>query len=316
MKKVVFTILLTVCCMLTDAQESQTSYNFLRLPVCAHAAALGGNNVSLVENDEALIFHNPALLSSVDDKTILFNFMNYMSGVGMYTAGYTHVINDKATVGGTIHYLNYGTLKEYSANDQELGTFNPSDITFEALLGYTLTKRLAGGIGAKFIYSKIGYYKSTAAAIDLGLNYYDPNLDLSLSFAVKNLGGQLSAYDEEYESLPIDILLGASYRIKNSPLRVSLTFCDLNHWDYAFLRHACIGLDVILIPQFYIAAGYNARRAYSLKTTNLSDNTESAHGAGWNIGAGLLLERFKLNFSYGKYHVNSSSLMFNVAFNF
>ena len=48
MKKVVFTILLTVCCMLTDAQESQTSYNFLRLPVSAHAAALGGNNVSLV----------------------------------------------------------------------------------------------------------------------------------------------------------------------------------------------------------------------------------------------------------------------------
>ena len=298
------------------AQESQTVYNFLRIPESAHAAALGGDNISIIEDDASLALSNPALLTCVSSRTVTLGYMNYMSGVGMYTAGYTHVINDKATVGGTIHYLNYGTLKEYSANDQELGTFNPSDITFEALLGYTLTKRLAGGIGAKFIYSKIGYYKSTAAAIDLGLNYYDPNLDLSLSFAVKNLGGQLSAYDEEYESLPIDILLGASYRIKNSPLRVSLTFCDLNHWDYAFLRHACIGLDVILIPQFYIAAGYNARRAYSLKTTNLSDNTESAHGAGWNIGAGLLLERFKLNFSYGKYHVNSSSLMFNAAFNF
>ena len=123
-------------------------------------------------------------------------------------------------------------------------------------------------------------------------------------------------YNEDYESLPIDVLLGASYRIKNSPLRVSLTLCDLNHWNYAFLRHACIGVDLILIPQFYIAAGYNARRAHSLKTTNLNDNTTSAHGAGWNIGAGLLLDRFKVNFSYGKYHVNSSSLMFNLAFNF
>lgn len=298
------------------AQESQTVYSFLRLPESSHAAALGGDNISIIEDDATLALSNPALLTCVSSRTVTLGYMNYMSGVGMYTAGYTHVINDKATVGGTIHYLNYGKLKEYNEFDQELGTFNPSDITFEGLLGYTLTTRLAGGVGAKFIYSKMGYYKSTAAAIDLGLNYYDPNLDLSVSFAMKNLGGQLSAYDEEYESLPFEILLGASYQIKNSPLRVSLTFCDLNHWDYAFLRHACIGIDLRLIPQFYIAAGYNARRAYTMKTTDLNSNTDSSHGAGWTLGAGLLLDRFKLNFSYGKYHVNSSSLMFNLAFNF
>lgn len=298
------------------AQESQTVYNFLRLPESAHAAALGGDNISIIEDDATLALSNPALLSSVSSRTVTLGYMNYMSGVGMYTAGYTHVLNDKATVGGTIHYLNYGKLKEYNEYDQEMGTFNPSDITFEGLLAYTLTSRLAGGVGAKFIYSKMGYYKSTAAAIDLGLNYYDPNLDLSVSLAFKNLGGQLSAYNEDFESLPFEILLGGTYQIKNSPLRVSLTFCDLNHWDYAFLRHACIGLDVKLIPQFYIAAGYNARRAYSMKTTDLNSNSDSSHGAGWNFGAGILLERFKLNFSYGKYHVNSSSLMFNLAYNF
>jgi hypothetical protein len=298
------------------AQESQTVYNFLRLPESAHAAALGGDNISIIEDDATLALSNPALLTCVSSRTVTLGYMNYMSGVGMYTAGYTHIINDKATIGGTIHYLNYGKLKEYNEYDQELGTFNPSDITFEALLGYTLTKRLAGGVGAKFIYSKMGFYKSTAAAIDLGLNYYDPNLDLSVSFAMKNLGGQLSAYNEDFESLPFEILLGGSYQIKNSPVRVSLTFCDLNHWDYAFLRHACIGVDLRLIPQFYIAAGYNARRAYAMKTRDLTSNSDSSHGAGWNFGAGLLLDRFKLNFSYGKYHVNSSSLMFNLAFNF
>lgn len=298
------------------AQESQTVYNFLRLPESSHAAALGGDNISIIEDDATLALSNPALLTSVSSHTVTLGYMNYMSGVGMYTAGYTHVINDKATVGGTIHYLNYGKLKEYNEYDQEMGTFNPSDITFEGILAYTLTKRLAGGVGAKFIYSKMGYYKSTAAAIDLGLNYYDPNLDLSVSFAMKNLGGQLSAYNEDFESLPFEILLGGSYQIKNSPVRVSLTFCDLNHWDYAFLRHACIGVDLRLIPQFYIAAGYNARRAYTMKTTDLNSNSESSHGAGWNFGAGLMLDRFKLNFSYGKYHVNSSSLMFNLAFNF
>ncbi len=63
MKKIVF-LLLTLFASKLHAQESQTDINFLRLPVSAHAAALGGDNVTLIEDDEALIFQNPALLSS------------------------------------------------------------------------------------------------------------------------------------------------------------------------------------------------------------------------------------------------------------
>ena len=43
------------------SQESTTSYNFLRLPVSAHVAAVGGDNITLTDDDPALIFHNPAL---------------------------------------------------------------------------------------------------------------------------------------------------------------------------------------------------------------------------------------------------------------
>ena len=71
MKKYVISAILTLFATIIDAQESQTGYNFLRLPVSAHAAALGGDNITLIEDDEALIFHNPALLSSVNDKTVL-----------------------------------------------------------------------------------------------------------------------------------------------------------------------------------------------------------------------------------------------------
>ncbi len=86
MKKIVFFALLTLFASKLHAQESQTGYNFLRLPVSAHAAALGGDNVTLIEDDEALIFQNPALLSSVSDKTINLNYMNYMSGVNTASA--------------------------------------------------------------------------------------------------------------------------------------------------------------------------------------------------------------------------------------
>ncbi len=298
------------------AQESQTVYNFLRIPVSAHAAALGGENVSLIEDDASLALSNPALLSSVSHQTVSFGYMNYMSGTSMYTANYTHVLNDKATIGGAVHYLNYGSMAETDYNGQETGTFSPSDLTIEGLFSYTLANNIVGGIGAKFIYSKIGDYTSTAAAIDLGINYYNPEADFSASFAVKNLGGQLSAYDEEFEDLPIDIMLGVSQRIHNTPFRVHATFCDLNHWDYAFLRHLNIGTDVILAPQFYLAVGYNLKRAHDMKILTADGDDDSSHGAGLTLGGGLLLDRFKLNIAYGKYHVASSSLMFNASFNF
>ena len=50
-----------------QAQESQEVYSFLRLPVSAHVAALGGDNVTLTNDDATVIFHNPALITGVSD---------------------------------------------------------------------------------------------------------------------------------------------------------------------------------------------------------------------------------------------------------
>ena len=40
----------------------------------------------------------------------------------------------------------------------------------------------------------------------------------------------------------------------------------------------------------------------------------SSHGAGLSFGGGLQLERFKFQVAYGKYHVSSSSLIFNATY--
>ncbi len=312
MKRIFYIVLLACLVMTGWAEDSQRVMTFLKIPTSAHASALGGDNISIIEDDATLALSNPALLSSVSHKTVSFGYMNYMSGVNMGTAGYTHVVNDKTTVGGSIQYINYGQLKQRDINNNDLGNFSPMDIVFEPMLSYTLAKNLVGGVGGKFIYSKLGDYTSTAAAIDLGLNYYDSDIDFSASIALKNLGGQLSAYNDEYENLPTDVMLGVTKGLgETMPFRISLTMSDLGHWNYSFLQHACIGVDLLLTPQFYIAGGYNLRRAHEMKVSDGSDG-ESSHGAGLSVGAGLSLERFNLDVSYGKYHVSSSSLMVNL----
>ena len=44
-----------------------------------------------------------------------------------------------------------------------------------------LGEKFAGGIAAKFITSYIGDYNSIAVGVDLGINYYDPETEWSVS---------------------------------------------------------------------------------------------------------------------------------------
>lgn len=67
----------------SHAQESNSVFNFLEMPVSAHSTALGGRNISLIEDDASLVFSNPALLSSVSDKTLNLNFMTFGGGYSM-----------------------------------------------------------------------------------------------------------------------------------------------------------------------------------------------------------------------------------------
>lgn len=313
MKKAVFPLLLTFFAVVGNAQESQTAYNFLRLPVSAHAAALGGDNITIIEDDPSLMFSNPALLSSVSDKSINLNFMTYMAGATTASASYNRIIKQKATVAVTAQYMDYGKMKEMDANNVQTGEFSAKDIAVSGIFSYMLSDKITGGITAKVINSYIGDYSSWAVGVDLGLNYYDPEREWSVSVVAKNLGGQLNAYDDEYEKMPLDVQLGVSKRFNALPFRLSATLVDLNHWGYSFLNHVVVGADILFSQQIYAAVGYNFRRADEMTTLKGTDE-ESSHMAGLSFGAGLQLERFKLQLAYGKYHVSSNSLLVNVSY--
>ena len=259
------------------------------------------------------MFSNPALLASVSDKSINLNFMTYMAGATTASASFNRIIKDKASVAVMAQYMDYGKMKETDENNVIKGEFSAKDIAISGVFSYILTDKLVGGITAKFINSYIGDYSSLAVGIDLGLNYYDPDREWSVSLLAKNLGGQIKAYDEEYEKMPFDLQAGVSKRFASLPFRLSATLVGLTDWDYGLINHLVIGADIILSQQIYLAAGYNFRRADEMTIGSGTDD-ESSHGAGWSFGAGLQLERFKLQLGYGKYHVSSNSLLVNVSY--
>ena len=314
MKKVIFCLFFTLISVLTWAQDSQTGYNFLRLPVSAHAAALGSDNISIIEDDPSLMFHNPALLSSVSDKSLNLNYMNYMEGANAASASFSKIVKEKATIGVMAQFLDYGKMKEVDEHNVQTGEFSAKDIAIAGALSYQLGTNIVGGITARIITSYIGDYNAFAMGVDLGVNYYDPEKEWSVSATVKNLGGELDAFEEEYNKLPLDLQIGASKRLIGSPLRLSATLVDMNHLDKKFIHHLVAGADVILSPQIYVAIGYNFRRASEMKIVSNDEERGSSHGAGLSLGGGVQLDRFKLNVAYGKYHVSSHSLLISASF--
>ena len=303
MKKVIFCLFFTLISVLTWAQDSQTGYNFLRLPVSAHAAALGSDNISIIE-----------LLSSVSDKSLNLNYMNYMEGANAASASFSKIVKEKATIGVMAQFLDYGKMKEVDEHNVQTGEFSAKDIAIAGALSYQLGTNIVGGITARLITSYIGDYNAFAMGVDLGVNYYDPEKEWSVSATVKNLGGELDAFEEEYNKLPLDLQIGASKRLIGSPLRLSATLVDMNHLNKKFIHHLVAGADIILSPQIYLAVGYNFRRASEMEIVSNDEERGSSHGAGLSLGGGIQLDRFKLNVAYGKYHVSSHSLLISASF--
>lgn len=312
MKKVVFALFGILFTLMIKAQESQEVFTFLRLPVSAHVAALGGDNVTIDDDDPTLIFHNPALICNTADKSINLNFMTYMEGAKTASASFIKAWGERATWGVSAQYMNYGSMKEMTPDNIDLGDFSAKDIAVAGTFAYLLSNRWSGGVTLRFVSSSIAGYNSIGIASDLGLNYFDEERGWSISAVAKNLGGQVKAYQDEYEKIPLDLLIGVSKRLNAAPIRFSATFSRLNRWDTSFIQHVALGVDVFIGENIYIAGGYNFRRRDEMKVSD--GDGSSSHGAGLSVGAGLSLKRFKLNVAYAKYHVSASSILINATY--
>ncbi|WP_321438392.1 type IX secretion system protein PorQ [uncultured Bacteroides sp.] len=321
MKKQLLILLLFCLSLATQAQNGTSVFKFLELPFSSHASALGGDNISINDNDITMAIHNPALLSFVSDKTLNMNYMSYIDGVGVGSAAFSNTLGERSVWAVAAQYVNYGNFKETSAEDIELGTFSAKDMAFSGIYSYDLSDSWSGGVTTKMIYSTYEKYSSFAIGVDLGLNYYNENSLFSASIVARNLGGQIKAFDESRESLPVDLLVGITKRLSHAPFRMSVTMHNLTNWNSSaststeekekfskkLMNHFIFGVDFLPTETTYVSLGYNCKRKSEMQVNGIS---------GWSgmaLGAGIQIKRLKIGTSYAKFHPSSSSLLFNFA---
>lgn len=319
--KRLLTLLYIICgSLLLHAQGAETAFQFLQLPVSSHAAALGGDNISITEDDAELSYHNPALLTNASNHMLSLSYMNYLHRTNVLGAGYTIETGERSILGLKAQYLDFGKMKNTDADGNIIGDFSAKDMVLMGTYSFDFSDRLTGGVSGKFIYSNYEQVYSLALGVDLGLNYYNPTTMFSASIVARNLGGQVKTFDEIHEPLPFNLLVGISKEFKHAPVRLSLTLTDLHKWQAEdfynskddsraeiLLKHFIIGTDVFPTPSTYLSAGYNFLLHSELKSTSKFSLE------GLFLGAGLQVKTIKVGVSYGKYHVAASSLMMNFA---
>ena len=307
---------------LAAAQEGKNAFTILRLPYSSRAAALGGKNISVVDDDITMAIHNPALLANVADKTIDLTFMTYMSDSKIAGAMFNKAFGERSTGAISARYIDYGKFEGYTEDNIYTGTFSAKDIELSLMYSYLLGERWSGGVTGKFIYSKYESMSAITLGVDLGINYFNAESDLSLSLALKNLGGQVKAFEEKHETMPFDIQFGITKRLAHAPILISATFTDLHRWQpehfynadgskdnfgELLLKHIILGADILIGKNVDISIGYNYRMAKEL-------STGGSRLDGITAGAGLHINKVKFGVSYSKLHVSSSSLLFNLSY--
>lgn len=307
-------------------------FNFLNITTSAKQAALGGETLTLF-NDVNQPFWNPSTINQEMDDQVSLNYTDFLADVNYGSAAYAHKFTRRF---GTIHagiiYANFGNLIGADENGEETGTFKASDIALQ--LGYAYELPFDGisvGANVKFISSSIENYVSNGLAADFGISYSKVTNPLKLTAVIRNVGYQMTSFDQQREQLPLEVAVGGSYRLENVPLRWHITLNNLQKWKLGVpnpsdaqstldgqttnkkitfldqvIRHVAIGGEFFPEKGFNLRLGYNFRRGRELRLA------ERRTFAGFTAGFGLKVRRFKFNYAFSKFHPASNTNTFSL----
>lgn len=324
----IFLVIAAAATATMSAQDGSNAFTFLNIPMSTRIYGLGGVNISLVDDDVTTIDQNPALLGGEMSGQLAMSYMRYVGDSNFAGVRYAHAASDRSAWSAAIQYFGYGDITETDAGGNVIGNFSPKDATFMVAYSHDITDRVRGGINVKGVYSTYAEYSSVALATDLGINYYDPDRDMSLSAVVANLGGQLKKFNNEGDRLPIDIRLGWSQTFGTFPLRLSVTAWNLTKWKLPYyeysngaadgqtvekssfssnlFRHLVFGADLVTSPNWYLGVGYNYKTRTDMQTYHRNMLS------GFSLSGGIRVSNFGVGIALTQPSVGATTFMLNL----
>jgi hypothetical protein len=237
-----FTLVLAMALIAPGALRAQNATlgtagaQFLKIPVGARAAALGGAFTSYGDDASAL-FWNPAGIVGVKNGALSASYAEWWAGsrlnhaayvqtfegVGSFGLSFTSLAMDKIEV--TTELEPEGTGQYFDAQDLMLG------LTFARLL----TEDFSVGMTAKYVTQRIWNETAGGVAVDIGTQYHVGYRDLRLGMSVTNFGGDLVFDGRD---------LGVKYDVNATNATERLLPARLQPEEYPLPLHFQVGLSM------------------------------------------------------------------------
>ncbi len=322
-----FCILITIITFVAKAQiGGRYAFSNLNLASNARVSALGGENISILDNDPNLMFHNPSLMNETMYRRVAVNFSPYMAGIFNNSACISFKIKKLGQFGVGTHFINYGSATRRDDTGLDMGRIFGYDA-----IGQVSHARQLGhfsvGASLKMMGSRFVDFSGFGLALDLGSTFKHPKRDFTISILAKNVG--FGNY-----ALPINAILGLSYKLEHLPLRLSLTIHHLHRWNIAYTnpnavlsydingtpikdtvkwyhevpRHIVLGGELILSKGFNVRFGYNHQRRADLRPA------EAHLLSGFSFGFMLKVKAFELAYTKAFYHSSDGVDMLSLIF--
>ncbi|QIE58527.1 type IX secretion system protein PorQ [Rasiella rasia] len=336
LKKVL--LVLAICTAFPTVAQvgGRATYQFLNLVTSTRQAALGGKNITNYDYDPTQAMYNPATINPAMDNQLALNYANYIGDVNYGTASYAYLWDRRTQVLHTgITYINYGSFDGYDENGEATNSFSGGEVavSFGHARNIAFTNFHVGG-NVKFISSKLEQYTSFGVAADIALMYVYEDWDLHITAVARNLGSQITPYEDTYEKLPFEVLFGISQTLQNIPIRWHFTLENLQTWNIAFanpnrdeidlegnttsedinfidnaFRHMIVGIELFPESGFNLRLGYNLRRAEELRIL------DQRSFAGLTGGFSIKLNKLRLSYAYSRFNGAATTSTFGLNLN-
>lgn len=343
-KNLLLLILFFSLVRITFAQlGGQTTFAFLNLSPSARVSGLGGNLITVVDDDINLAYANPALLNPLMHQQISFQHNFHLGNIQNGYASYGQYFDKIQT---TFHlgfqYVNYGDFNLTNEYGDIEGSFKANENAFVLGAARPIDERLTIGANVKFISSRLETYSSLGFSSDIAAVYNDTASRFVATLVFKNVGSQISTYTENnFEPLPFEIQAGISKKLKYLPFRFSIIYHNLQDWNIRYndpnredeplffgedntgdskfsiftdnlFRHFIFNGELLIGAKenLRLRLGYNHFLRKELTVTNLSSL------AGFSFGVGIKINRFRIDYGKTIYHIAGGLNHIGISTNF